>query len=123
MARRQAAQDEAWWSGLVAAYSAQQDSVSVAAFCAARRITVAQFQYQRRKALARQLAAPRSFEPRTEPAVPTPAFREYALPAPVPSLSDPAPGCGIRLHLGEVVIEVLPGFDPEALRQVLSCCR
>ena len=121
MARRQAAQDEAWWSGLVAAYSAQQDSVSVAAFCTARRITVSQFQYQRRKALARQLAAPRSLEPRAQPAASTPAFREYALPAVVPA--EPAAGCGIRLHLREVVIELSSGFDPEALRQVLSCCR
>ena len=110
--RQQGTQGEAWWGGLLAAF-AQQDSVSVASFCNAHRVTVAQFQYQRRKLLARQLAV--------RPMESTPTFREYALPAPLPN--EQAASCGIRVHLGEVVIELLPGFDPAALRLVLSCCR
>ena len=119
MARQQKAQDEARWGGLLAAF-AQQDSGSVRAFCAAHRITAAQFYYRRRQWLARQS---RSTSAQSTPPTTGPAFREYALASLAPPTFT-SPACtAIRLHLGEVMIELLPGFDPEALRQVLSCCR
>ncbi len=114
MGRQQQLEKEARWGGLLAAF-AQQDSGSAAVFCARHQVSVAQFYYQRRKALVRQSSR---LPQRTEQ-----AFREYAL-APLATLLPAAPvASGVSLRVGDVLVEVAPGFDAAVLRAVLSCCR
>jgi len=112
--RQQKGVDEARWGGLLAAF-AQQDSGSVAAFCVRHRVSVAQFYYQRRKALAGQS--------RRLPKPAEPAFREYALAPLTALLPAPVTTTGVSLRIGDVWVELAPGFDPVVLRKVLSCCR
>lgn len=105
--------DAGWWDELLLAY-AQQDEMGVSAFCLSRGIRPAQLYYQQRK---RERA---SVEEASTP------FREYLLPAEGAErrLAERIGMGGMRLHVGGVVIELLPGFaDVAALRAVLSCCR
>ena len=104
--------DAGWWDELLLAY-AQQDEMSVSAFCLSRGIRPAQLYYQQRK------------RERASVAMASTPFREYLLSAEgAGPAGERAAGGGMRLHVGGVVIELLPGFDDvAALRAVLSCCR
>ena len=96
---------EAWWMQVLEVFS--RGSRPLAEFCAEYGISSSQFYYQRRKVESR---ASRSL-------VVAPAFREYPGPTPARVSS------GVLLRLGDVQIELAPGFDPVTLRGVLACCR
>ena len=96
---------DAWWMQVLADFG--REWRPLAEFCAEHRISTSQFYYQRRKVESR---ASRSL-------VVAPAFREYSAPTPVRVSS------GVLLRLGDVQIELAPGFDPVTLCGVLACCR